>query len=141
MTIEYLCSIIFFKLLDTNNSEYFLLNSSSIISKGISSIVGLRFSIQNLEFKLELQSLTKNPIQLRYKVRIRTSSIQSDSFSKQLLSKSLVFIIFIYLDRCFVIDTKAYKNINNPASNASCVSTRSFYNEAIWFIYTYMYIF
>jgi hypothetical protein len=56
--------------LDNQTNGYFLLNSSLITTKGLTSLIGLRFSIQSLNIKLELQSLTKTPIQLRYKTRI-----------------------------------------------------------------------
>ncbi|CAF1467779.1 unnamed protein product [Adineta steineri] len=61
--------------LSVHNNGYFLLNSSSIITNKVSSLIGLRFSIKSLNIKIELQSLTKNPIQLRYKTQI--SSIQN----------------------------------------------------------------
>ncbi|CAF1526563.1 unnamed protein product [Rotaria sp. Silwood1] len=65
--------------LNVNHSEYFLLNSSLRISKGLLSLIGLRFSIKSLKIKIELESLTNNPIKLRYK--IRTKSIQNENFS------------------------------------------------------------
>ncbi|CAF1189573.1 unnamed protein product [Adineta ricciae] len=53
--------------LNTENNDYFLLNLSSIKFKQISSLIGLRFSIKSLHIQIELHSLTKTPIQLRYK--------------------------------------------------------------------------
>ena len=63
----------FLLFLDGNSDKYFLLNSSLLIKQGISSITGLRFSITSLKVKIALQSLTGNPIQLRYKIRISTN--------------------------------------------------------------------
>ncbi len=72
------CIYIHFVLFsDINTSGYFLLNSSSIITKELLSPIGLRFSIKSLNIKIELQSLTKNLIQLRYKTR--TSIVRNDN--------------------------------------------------------------
>ncbi|CAF1032759.1 unnamed protein product [Rotaria sordida] len=87
--------------LNVNHSGYFLLNSSLIITKGITSLIGLRFSIRSLKIKIELQSLTKNSIKLRY--NIRTSSIQNKN-----------------LHHCFIIDTNLHKNNKSQTYNESC---------------------
>ncbi|CAF3147590.1 unnamed protein product, partial [Rotaria sp. Silwood2] len=87
--------------LNVNHSDYFLLNSSLIITKGLSSLIGLRFSIRSLKIKIELESLTKNPIKLRYK--IRTTLLKNENFH-----------------HCFIIDTNSYKNNKSQTYNESC---------------------
>ena len=60
----------YFLFSDVNNNGYFLLNSSF---KQLSSLVGLRFSIQSPHIRIELQSITQTPIQIRYKTRLSSN--------------------------------------------------------------------
>ena len=59
-----------------NQTEYFLFNSSFNREKGLTSIVGARFTIRTVQVQLELQSFTTQPIELHYKAR--RSTLTSD---------------------------------------------------------------
>lgn len=63
------CSSRCFLFLDSHINGYLLLNSAVIQSKGLSSLIGLRFSIRSLNIQLQLQSLSKHPIEIRYRTR------------------------------------------------------------------------
>jgi hypothetical protein len=114
MNIQYVFMFICI-LLDSSNNGYFVLNSSLILTKGLSSLIGLRFSIKSLKIKIELQSLTKTPIQLRYRTRI--SSIQDT-------------------DSCFIIDINLCKN--KKTCNESCVNIE-YILSYLFFLNIYIY--
>jgi hypothetical protein len=69
---------------DVNNTGYFLL-------KELSSLIGLRFSIQSLNIRIELHSTTNNPIQLRYKTRSSSSNTNCCKYTKPLFSFHSLF--------------------------------------------------
>ena len=56
---------------DGNQTGHFLLNFSSIgTDDRATTLRGLRFSVRSRRLKLELQSLTRHPIRLRYRARV-----------------------------------------------------------------------
>ncbi|CAF4204987.1 unnamed protein product [Rotaria socialis] len=87
--------------LNVNKTGHFLFNSSLVTSKETISLIGLRFTIQSLNIQLELQSLTRKSIKLRYK--IRTSFTQSENY-----------------DHCSIIDANIYENNNSHTDNELC---------------------
>lgn len=105
-----------FLFLDENNYEYLLLNSSVIKNKRLDSLIGLRFSIRNRLVKLDLQSNSRNPLQIRYKARVDNSN-QSCKFYSH--SQSFFFLVS-HSDNCLVFDI-------NSLRNQSCVSINSFF--------------
>lgn len=73
-----------FSFVDSNTNGYLLLDSTVIQSKGLSTLIGLRFSIRSLNIRLHLQSVSKSPIELRYQAR--SSSNQTELSRKAILS-------------------------------------------------------